>query len=449
MAAAIDFIGQVFDTLAKTLNITQTPNQVMQMAWPGITISPADFKPAANPTGPYSADVAREQFSMLADMAPALDKLRYINSGYEISDLYEALISSAIPAGATHDTVTANPLYQMFSNAIYDFITMKRGTMDDPNVFYHASTATPANWYDESAAQFWPEISISSTASQSASTPSIFTTLGGKAALAGTLFRLKPKAALPITMPATTISQGLPGVKPLNNTLLKAATASGMKSATMSTLVSSNLMQKDVFVANLNAGRKEALFSKTAVPFKATKTAASKAGALTNIKVMPDFTFQGTKRLTLDERLLVGNIAFDKLPARQESSTSSGFSIRFKYCRVNIERPWLNLTLLSLKNWYISGSGAGEYSTGSLDNNPGMFPLLPTSFIVVKDLSITANWSASDKTTIQDAVSFGPFDVRNGSWNSNTLTIPGMQIICWISRLMPMLAPAAGNIPAP
>jgi len=50
------------------------------------------------------------------------------------------------------------------------------------------------------------------------------------------------------------------------------------------------------------------------------------------------------------------------------------------------------LALLSTKNWNISGTNIGEYSTGTAENNTGIFPLLPTSFILISNVSITANW---------------------------------------------------------
>ena len=68
-----------------------------------------------------------------------------------------------------------------------------------------------------------------------------------------------------------------------------------------------------------------------------------------------------------------------------------------------------------------------------------MFPSLPTSFILIRDLKITANWSQEDKENITQAVSFGPFDIRKGTLNQNSLVVKDLQAICWISQLMPAL----------
>jgi hypothetical protein len=70
-----------------------------------------------------------------------------------------------------------------------------------------------------------------------------------------------------------------------------------------------------------------------------------------------------------------------------------------------------------------------EYSTVDADKNPGIFPILPVSFIVICDLKITANWSQEDKSNLDNAVSFGSFDIRNRTLNQNTLEVKGLQII--------------------
>ena len=164
MTNAIDFIGTVYNTLAKTLNIDSSSNaELIQMAWPGYALNPADFKAADSPNGPYDVDIAKEAFSHIANIAPTLNKLKFENSGFEVDDLYEILLRSAIPVGATADTLASNPLYHLFSDAQYEFLQARRGSKADPNLFYYPSNATPSNWYDDSSASFWPTMEIKST----------------------------------------------------------------------------------------------------------------------------------------------------------------------------------------------------------------------------------------------------------------------------------------------
>ncbi len=130
-----------------------------------------------------------------------------------------------------------------------------------------------------------------------------------------------------------------------------------------------------------------------------------------------------------------------QLPSKPPSPATDGFSISFRLCRVNLDRPWLKLALLSTKNWWMFDTPGGEYSSGSADSNPGMFPMLTTSFIVIRDLKITANWSQEDRANLGNAAGFGCFDLRDGTVNNNTIEVKGLQIIAWISRLMPKLPP--------
>ena len=160
-----DFINAVYEELTKLLNLGSegNPSIVMQMAWPGYALSPTDFRRADAPNGPYDVEAAREATSQLANIAPLFSRARFENSGFEIDDLYEIVLSSAIPVGATPETVGTNPIYRLFSDAQYELSQAKRGSPDDPNVFYYPANATPNNWYDESATGNWTSVSINSS----------------------------------------------------------------------------------------------------------------------------------------------------------------------------------------------------------------------------------------------------------------------------------------------
>ena len=87
MANATDFIASVYDTLATSFNMSAAPNNLfLQMAWPGISISPEDCKDAS---GNYNTNLAEELFSSLANIVPVMDKSKYENSAYTIDDIYD------------------------------------------------------------------------------------------------------------------------------------------------------------------------------------------------------------------------------------------------------------------------------------------------------------------------------------------------------------------------
>ena len=83
----------------------------------------------------------------------------------------------------------------------------------------------------------------------------------------------------------------------------------------------------------------------------------------------------------------------------------SDVKISFKVRAVQINRPWLDLSVLKNKNYTIYGEDPGSWSTGELDaDNKGSFSLLSTQMIVAKDITVTTNTEIEHKA-IADACS--------------------------------------------
>lgn len=446
MANTTDFICTVYDELVRVLSITDADRSVIfQMAWPGFSLAPSDFKRSESPSDPYDPDVAKEAFSQVANIAPVFNMTRYENSGCEVDDLYEILISSAIPSGATLETLENNPTYKLFSDAQYEFLNARRGVHDDPNAFYYPCTATPSNWYDEAAAPFWPTLNIKPTEVRPTTPTSSFVKAGGLVLANQGVWKLRPtsnnanaikmhiqNAIIGRTQPVTLTQPGIP-VTLTTKPLTKHAVAA-LRSAVP---IDSVITRTPMFVDDLRAERKRTLFTKKNIPV----TVYTKFNLGTQIQSI-DLTQKKPNlgSLGITNRFVLQDQINQKLPTKPPSTTD-GFSISFKFCRVNIDRPWFKLALLSTRNWYMFGTNVGGYSTGTTQNNPGMFPLLPTSFIAIRDLKITANWSQEDSQNLGEAVAFGLFDIRDSTLISNTLEVRGLQIIGWISRLMPELPP--------
>lgn len=70
----------------------------------------------------------------------------------------------------------------------------------------------------------------------------------------------------------------------------------------------------------------------------------------------------------------------------------SGFKMSFKVRKVQIDRSWLDPTILHHPTLGIMGLPSGSWSSGQLDTqvNHGSFPLLPTAMIVAKDVEMSA-----------------------------------------------------------
>jgi len=143
---------------------------------------------------------------------------------------------------------------------------------------------------------------------------------------------------------------------------------------------------------------------------------------------------------------------------------SDDVEVAFKYCAVDIKRPWLDTSLLNLRNWFLmgdykkacisSGNMAQELPQNSIE--PTFLPSLVTSLILIKDLSLKwSNWQAdweaqSSGTSASASVGWGPFAV-NGSYSHHqanrdftadasgeSLKIPGIQLIGYVSTINPM-----------
>ncbi len=455
MPNATDFMSAVYVELAKLLNITEAnPTIVMQMAWPGFSLTAQDFKALDQPDGPYDPQVARETFSHLANIAPGLSKTYFQNSGLEVDDLYEILVTGAIPGGSTLDSIGSNPIYKLFSDAQYEFLQARTGRSGDLNTFYYPSLATPTNWYDETAAQFWPTLSMQSGATNSAAVASSVLGSGTAPLFNRDVWKLRPASIASADLIKQVAQQvvvrqqrSLRGnlnapikavIKPLSAQTVNAVRATPV-AAHGSVNSPANVVstRTPMFATQLATAKLQSLFSLKTVP-QSCQSKYQLGGQIQGLDLTQKKLNLG--RISVANRFQLSSLINQELQTKPAGS-SDGFNISFKYCRVNIDRSWFKLALLKMKSWYMFGTLAGEYSSGSSLNNPGMFPLLPTSFIAIRDLRITANWSQEDRQNIDQATALGFFDIRDATLNANTLEVKGLQILGWISTLMPQLPP--------
>jgi hypothetical protein len=142
---------------------------------------------------------------------------------------------------------------------------------------------------------------------------------------------------------------------------------------------------------------------------------------------------------------------------------ASDIAIAFKYCAVDIKRPWLDTSLLNLRNWFLMGDykknciSDGTMSQELPQNSiePAFLPSIVTSLILIKDLSIKwtnwqSDWQSHEETTSASAsVGYGPFAI-NGSYSHHdaqrdftadtsgeSLMVPGIQLIGYVSTINP------------
>ena len=172
-------------------------------------------------------------------------------------------------------------------------------------------------------------------------------------------------------------------------------------------------------------------------------------------------------------------------------NTAKDLEIELEYGIVEVERPWLLGDLLYLKNWYLVGEKKNAISDGTIDGQAGgqdsLMPMLPMQFLVVRNVKISSKdwgadgstmssmfgdeggaWDSSNKGyTAGASYGFGPFSVsanvshdqaksgcsrygnhtssqranHEGHFDGTTLSIPGAQIVAWLSTIVPANPP--------
>lgn len=140
------------------------------------------------------------------------------------------------------------------------------------------------------------------------------------------------------------------------------------------------------------------------------------------------------------------------------STDKDSVEISAKIAKVNIMRPWFSESLFRLGSWYTNLVEKGGISNGKIDssNAKNLIPMYPVAFVVAKDIIIKANFSHEDEEHIKESVKssasvgFGPFSIGgsygygktedkfNSDYQNGEIRVPGMQIIAWVSRLIPL-----------
>lgn len=128
------------------------------------------------------------------------------------------------------------------------------------------------------------------------------------------------------------------------------------------------------------------------------------------------------------------------------------FELSAELLLVRIMRPWYNPLLFGMSGWWVNGFAVGQISTQTL-------PLVPTAYVVARNVSIKANFSTEDKTHLSSSTSadvsvgWGPFAVSGSYSNSKTndtfkstlsggtLSLPGHQVIGVLCAPTPPNAP--------
>jgi hypothetical protein len=146
---------------------------------------------------------------------------------------------------------------------------------------------------------------------------------------------------------------------------------------------------------------------------------------------------------------------------RHMSAETKDLRISYEYTLVTIARPWITFNLLGTQGWNLQNLYAkGKISNGTKagQENSAM-PILPTGFVAVRNVVISAQWSKADLDFIKKTVAaggdigIGPFKI-GGSYASsktsesfksafagNKIQIPGVHVLCWIGQITRLTPP--------
>lgn len=328
-----------------------------------------------------------EVFSDFVNRMPQLDaeglNVRFSAKRIDQSYFYE-LVSPAlpfIPSGldAADEQALRNNFAKLQHKALADYELLWQARSGVGDKFW-VSYPSPLSWYDNDKTTFWEEYNFEAVEKKEA------------AAVSGGLWKLRLKEAELREIVA-------------DLTVKKAAVP-------MTKLVEIKpmlLMAKPINKAHL-----------------------TRQAAVLQPGVQQNFKASYAELNLIDKMAVIDKI---KKLAPSKEVVASRIAVHFQFAIVQIRRPWLFDVFLDDDNWRIPGKQLGEITKA------GDFSHLPTAFIMVKNLKITANWSSSDRENSQEATNFGPFQLSGAIGENGSVGYDGIQVIGWVLQEMSSFPP--------
>jgi hypothetical protein len=402
----------------------------------GTPISPEDFKLTPTDTAPFP-QLVTEWLSWVANDVPDVDGTSYIPTSRTVDGMYSLLLEGSQPVPGD----TADLFHRVKAEARRDF-DAEIGSMRHTHSF-RPVIASPSNWADPAANGIWTQKTFSITTRVEVGTPerppprphpkvepwkfkvlpkNLVPVLSNPALIASQLTAHKAQ----LKAQPTAVNQGAPRALLLDPQ--RTVTVSGAVH-TISPVKTARLNKAMAINARLSP-----VAARPRTPIVRAETPTMETDASIELQVSSDRIVQLAEAAT---------------PKHSETTELSLF---FEYCLVSLRRSWLSQTFLSLRNWYVTGMEAGEFSAGSagrLDNqDDALLEVIPQAALIVRKLRLSANWSREDRTVITDSVAFGPFSLVGRTFDevSGSVVCPGMQIAAWICEPLPMLPPLSAPV---
>ncbi|PCI95925.1 MAG: hypothetical protein COB15_11650 [Flavobacteriales bacterium] len=411
-------------------------------------INPVDFQNQVSPNKPNGNLNAAEQFSAMVDTVPAV-QADYSPSTVILSKTYQEIVDGA------NTKAEVNPEQKQTYNAAYDFLNTQKSipNFDGPDT----ETTVPS------------EIAQTYNNNQQAYVTAV---CGYRVAQNGYDLSIPkdqrewqavaPKLQLNIDQAWNTWNQeGKANVERAKNAM--AATINDVTSAIISD--SQKAVAPENWKAAGPAGQpwllSYALPSDWASGSVGSTKFSLKSSAL-NTQTDSKFTSYGGGASWSGGLWSVGGSFNHSEGEDSFHMDANDIEIKANLTVVRVMRPWMNSLLFRTKGWWLNDQPVDGISNGTLEGNSnGMLPLMPTAFVVMSDVEITADFSSEDKKHIESATSgstsvgWGPFSIGGhyshseshdsfkSTLDSGTIKIPGMQIVAWVSEVTPASAPMA------
>ena len=433
---------------------SQADKTFLILNWPGQQVDPAQYRNPWTPTNPEGTQEAAENFSALVDDAPMLNPI-WSPSGRKVSQIYADVVNAKVvpPPESAADKTAYDKAWSYLN-------VQKEIENDDPPPDKVTVTADSPVYTKYKRAYLAYDKAVTSLVNNY-----FFFDMS------------KPEDQRKWSLLGTQLQDAVAtAYDDLQN-----AQATKVQDALATIAQSSNNQVGRLFkdaAAQFSNMRKASVADPTArywpsFPFPANWTSADAAAdwsemTLTSnsLKTSENSDFESiTAGASGSYGLWSGGGEFEKQDGHQSmSKETSNLKAKFKYARVTIVRPWLNFLLFGVDGWSTQTyPQPGRLSNGTKNQPNAPFPLLPTSFVAVRDLEISADWGKEDSDEITKKLSakanfgWGPFSISGGyaksssskkfasEFDGTTLSNPGLQIIGWVCSVVPNSPPKAAQ----
>ncbi len=411
-----------------------------------IVLNPDDFKNMFNPSNPNGSMTTAELFSAMVDALPNTDAM-WSDSGQKISDVYGSIIRGA------NSTGTPIQSQQDIYDQAFNFLNIEKTTKDFTGAEKTTTEPSPiAIAYDDAQAAYVTAVGgyrtayngydLSKTEDQrawNAVAPGLQLALDqawNKWTRAGKAEVEQAQNALVSTINDAVKHVIAESLKMINDQHQLAPSTPGGNPWLPSYALPTNWYTDEIKGSKLTL--KSSDLNKTAST-SATQYAAEASGSW------------GLWHAS-------GGVS-----GSSENQTShmdaENLTLEAELINVTIKRAWFNPLILKMQAWFMNGVKRGGISNAQIENLTGLMSIIPTGFVIAKNVKITADFSSEDKSFVSKSISthasggWGPFSVSgsyshssskskySAKFNGGTLEIPGLQLIAWINSIMPVSPP--------